>query len=240
MPLFRTVRTLFSKTKKAKPKSTSKSISRSFSPNTKKKIASFTRKRDTKRVFKQIKRDQETKKKIASFTRKRDTKRGFKIIKRLKEDNDCPICLGQIKPNQPGTSAQCEHRFHSACLDEWLSRNNSCPVCREPIFTGTNRHELELQRLRLIIDDRSEALDRLGYNEDLNEEQQAQHNIIYEEFARAILDYDRYALMHELPLYGEVDEDEEEDEDEDEDEVWAALMARARMYLADDDDPYVA
>ena len=240
MPLFRTVRTLFSKTKKAKSKSTSKSISRSFSPNTKKKIASFTRKRDTKRVFKTIKQDQETKKKIASFTRKRDTKRGFKIIKRLKEDNDCPICLGQIKPNQPGTSAQCEHRFHSACLDEWLSRNNNCPVCREPIFTDTTRHELELQRLRLIIDDRSEALDRLGYNDDLNEEQQAEHNIIYEEFARAILDYDRYAVMHELPLYGEVDEDEEEDEDEDEDEVWAALMARARMYLADDDDPYVA
>ena len=240
MPLFRTVRTLFSKTKKAKSKSKSKSISRSFSPNTKKKIASFTRKRDTKRVFKKIKRDQETKKKIASFTRKRDTKRGFKIIKRLKEDNDCPICLGQIKHNQPGTSAQCEHRFHSACLDEWLSRNNNCPVCREPIFTGTNRHELELQRLRLIIDDRSEALDRLGYNDDLNEEQQAEHNIIYEEFARAILDYDRYALMHELPLYGEVDEDEEEEEHEDEDEVWAALMARARMYLADDDDPYVA
>ena len=242
MPLFRTVRTLFSKTKKAKSKSKSKSksISRSFSPNTKKKIASFTRKRDTKRVFKKIKRDQETKKKIASFTRKRDTKRGFKIIKRLKEDNDCPICLGQIKPNQPGTSAQCEHRFHSACLDEWLSRNNNCPVCREPIFTDTTRHELELQRLRLIIDDRSEALDRLGYNDDLNEEQQAQHNIIYEEFARAILDYDRYAVMHELPLYGEVDEDEEEEEDQDEDEVWAALMARARMYLADDDDPYVA
>ena len=240
MPLFRTVRTLFSKTKKAKSKSKSESISRSFSPNTKKKIASFTRKRDTKRVFKTIKRDQETKKKIASFTRKRDTKRGFKIIKRLKEDNDCPICLGQIKHNQPGTSAQCEHRFHSACLDEWLSRNNNCPVCREPIFTDTTRHELELQRLRLIIDDRSEALDRLGYNDDLNEEQQAEHNIIYEEFARAILDYDRYAVMHELPLYGEVDEDEEEDEDEDEDEVWAALMARARMYLADDDDPYVA
>ena len=240
MPLFRTVRTLFSKTKKAKSKSKSESISRSFSPNTKKKIASFTRKRDTKRVFKTIKRDQETKKKIASFTRKRDTKRGFKIIKRLKEDNDCPICLGQIKPNQAGTSTQCEHRFHSACLDEWLSRNNNCPVCREPIFTGTTRHELELQRLRLIIDDRSEALDRLGYNDDLNEEQQAEHNIIYGEFVRAILDYDRYALMHELPLYGEVDEEEDEDEDEDEDEVWAALMARARMYLAEDDDPYVA
>ena len=240
MPLFRTVRTLFSKTKKAKPKSNSKSISRSFSPNTKNKIASFTRKRDTKRVFKTIKRDQETKKKIASFTRKRDTKRGFKIIKRLKEDNDCPICLGQIKPNQVGTSTQCEHRFHSACLEEWLSRNNNCPVCREPIFTDTTRHELELQRLRLIIDDRSEALDRLGYNDDLNEEQQAEHNSIYGEFARAILDYDRYALMHELPLYGEVDEEEDEDEDEDEDEVWAALMARARMYLADDEDPYVA
>ena len=218
MPLFRTVRTLFSKTKKAKSKSKSESISRSFSPNTKKKIA--------------------------SFTRKRDTKRGFKIIKRLKEDNDCPICLGQIKLNQRGTSTSCEHRFHSACLNEWLSRNDNCPVCREPIFTGTNRHELELQRLRLIIDDRSEALNRLGYNDDLNEEQQAEHNIIYGEFVRAILDYDRYALMHELPLYGEVDEEEEEEEEEDEEEyeyeVWVALMARARRHLAEDDDPYVA
>ena len=61
MPLFRRVRTLFSKTKKAKPKSTSKSISRSFSPNTKKKIASFTRKRDIKRGFRTIKRLQEDK-----------------------------------------------------------------------------------------------------------------------------------------------------------------------------------
>ena len=136
MPLFRTVRTLFSKTKKAKSKNKSENLSSSFSPNTKKKIASFTRKRDTQRVFKTIKRDQETKKKIASFTRKRDTKRGFKIIKRdqetkkkiasftrkrdtkrgfkiikrLKEDNNCPICLGQIKPNQRGTSTQCEQR----------------------------------------------------------------------------------------------------------------------------------
>ena len=61
MPLFRKLRTLFSKTKKAKSKSKSESISRSFSPNTKKKIASFTRKRDTKRGFKTIKRLQEDK-----------------------------------------------------------------------------------------------------------------------------------------------------------------------------------
>ena len=240
------LRSLFSKTKKAKSKSKSdlfKNISRSFSPETKKKIASFTRKRDNKRGFKKIKRDQETEKKIASFTRKRDTKRGFKIFNRLKEDNKCSICFEQIKDNTPATYTQCNHKFHSECLDRWLNTgNNSCPVCREPIFTGTNRHELELQELRLIIDDRSAALDRLGYIDDLNEEQQAQHDIIYGEFVRAILDYDRYALMHELPLYGEEDEDEDEDEDEeeDEDELWSALIARARRHLDIEHDPYVA
>ena len=61
MPLFRRFRTLFSRTKKAKPKSKSKSISSSFSPNTEKKIASFTRKRDAKRGFRTIKRLQEDK-----------------------------------------------------------------------------------------------------------------------------------------------------------------------------------
>ncbi|KAK9209703.1 hypothetical protein WN944_002071 [Citrus x changshan-huyou] len=44
----------------------------------------------------------------------------------------CSICLEKF---EEGDSARklpsCRHCFHSECVDKWLTRNGSCPVCRE-------------------------------------------------------------------------------------------------------------
>nr|DAD22371.1 TPA_asm: hypothetical protein HUJ06_023834 [Nelumbo nucifera] len=36
----------------------------------------------------------------------------------LREDEDCRVLPG------------CNHRFHTSCIDIWLSISNTCPVCR--------------------------------------------------------------------------------------------------------------
>ncbi|KAE8710812.1 PHD finger protein-related isoform 1 [Hibiscus syriacus] len=46
-------------------------------------------------------------------------------------DNICPICLSEYQPKETlRTIPDCNHYFHSHCVDEWLKMNASCPLCR--------------------------------------------------------------------------------------------------------------
>uniref|UniRef100_A0AAG5DFS4 RING-type domain-containing protein n=2 Tax=Anopheles atroparvus TaxID=41427 RepID=A0AAG5DFS4_ANOAO len=42
--------------------------------------------------------------------------------------NDCSICLEKIR--QDAKFLRCAHTFHRPCIDLWLSRRKSCPLCR--------------------------------------------------------------------------------------------------------------
>ncbi|GFY84090.1 RING/U-box superfamily protein [Actinidia rufa] len=45
--------------------------------------------------------------------------------------NTCPICLSEYRPKETLRSIpECQHCFHADCIDEWLRRNATCPVCR--------------------------------------------------------------------------------------------------------------
>ncbi|XP_009790335.1 putative RING-H2 finger protein ATL21A [Nicotiana tabacum] len=47
------------------------------------------------------------------------------------DDNICSICLAEYEPKETlRTIPECQHCFHSECIDEWLRLNASCPVCR--------------------------------------------------------------------------------------------------------------
>lgn len=54
------------------------------------------------------------------------------IVCKLPEDA-CPICLDGI-PLGPVSLTKCQHCFHAACLKEWLTMNDSCPICREQLY----------------------------------------------------------------------------------------------------------
>nr|GMD65973.1 E3 ubiquitin-protein ligase At4g11680-like [Ipomoea batatas] len=55
---------------------------------------------------------------------------------RLSDDDDedgecCSICLEEFTRGMVITElAPCSHRFHNACIAQWLRNNPTCPICR--------------------------------------------------------------------------------------------------------------
>jgi hypothetical protein len=54
------------------------------------------------------------------------------IIKFTEEMNDkeCSICLEEFKKDEELTEIECNHYFHSECINDWFKSNGTCPLCR--------------------------------------------------------------------------------------------------------------
>lgn len=48
--------------------------------------------------------------------------------------DECSICLETYKVNDKILNLNCRHGYHKDCLKTWLSKNNTCPQCRENII----------------------------------------------------------------------------------------------------------
>ncbi|MCO5594769.1 hypothetical protein L7F22_048802 [Adiantum nelumboides] len=52
------------------------------------------------------------------------------------QDTQCTVCLGDY---QDGEKIQklpaCNHSFHVLCIDEWLTKNVTCPICRTSVLS---------------------------------------------------------------------------------------------------------
>lgn len=49
--------------------------------------------------------------------------------KKTYSKSGCPVCFENILVNPVETL--CGHTFCKECLNSWLSRENSCPMCRK-------------------------------------------------------------------------------------------------------------
>lgn len=61
---------------------------------------------------------------------------GFEVTRfegEVDEELICPICSQVLE--EPVQVVTCEHAFCQACITEWLSRQPTCPVDRQPITT---------------------------------------------------------------------------------------------------------
>ena len=49
----------------------------------------------------------------------------------------CPICLKEFEEGEDcQVIPECNHVFHCPCIEEWLMRNQICPVCRRSLLPG--------------------------------------------------------------------------------------------------------
>ncbi|KAF4350655.1 hypothetical protein G4B88_006832 [Cannabis sativa] len=62
---------------------------------------------------------------------------------------DCAICFENFEYGvECKLFVECNHGFHKACIDEWLSCHNHCPLCRGTVRPG---HTTNLDRFVYII-----------------------------------------------------------------------------------------
>ena len=56
----------------------------------------------------------------------------LKITKYLagNKKDKCLICLGWIEDKEEIRNLKCKHFFHRHCIDNWLSKNKTCPICK--------------------------------------------------------------------------------------------------------------
>ncbi|XP_010544259.1 PREDICTED: NEP1-interacting protein-like 2 [Tarenaya hassleriana] len=51
--------------------------------------------------------------------------------------SDCSICLQEWKIGEEGRKLGCGHAFHVNCIDAWLTRQGTCPICRKRVSNYT-------------------------------------------------------------------------------------------------------
>ncbi|XP_065169846.1 E3 ubiquitin-protein ligase RNF181-like [Atheta coriaria] len=59
-----------------------------------------------------------------------------------KSSVQCPICLKEFDTGLQVKEMPCKHIFHSECILPWLSKTNSCPLCRYELPTDNETYEL--------------------------------------------------------------------------------------------------
>ncbi|ONK56704.1 uncharacterized protein A4U43_C10F11870 [Asparagus officinalis] len=51
-----------------------------------------------------------------------------------REDAQCSICLADYEEKEIlRVMPTCNHNFHVACIDVWLQKQSTCPICRLPL-----------------------------------------------------------------------------------------------------------
>ena len=63
------------------------------------------------------------------------------VMKMGKSSKPCSICLILFKVDEVIYKLPCKHIFHKGCLDGWLKKQSSCPLCRLDIKEYFDTHE---------------------------------------------------------------------------------------------------
>ena len=57
-------------------------------------------------------------------------KKEIKYNNEIHNDRECTICLEEYEENNELYQLQCGHYYHKECIDDWLLKHQTCPLCR--------------------------------------------------------------------------------------------------------------
>jgi len=98
----------------------------------------------------------------------------------------CPICYQAMSAAK---ITRCRHLFHNSCLKKWLQKQDSCPMCLEPLHKvdATSQTEevhpplLDNMVLEAMMNEANEELDRMFENNSSSDEEEENDDIHPEE-----------------------------------------------------------
>eukprot|EP00918_Siedleckia_nematoides_P041577 GHVU01090446.1.p1 GENE.GHVU01090446.1~~GHVU01090446.1.p1 ORF type:complete len:154 (+),score=16.05 GHVU01090446.1:71-532(+) len=64
-----------------------------------------------------------------------------KKMEAQEKDVRCEICQADYEVGEETKRLPCKHFFHSTCIQPWLDKTNTCPLCRQELPTDDARYE---------------------------------------------------------------------------------------------------
>merc|ERR1712232_1465170 len=61
------------------------------------------------------------------------------------DENKCMICMEHFANGDVLRTLPCLHRYHKQCVDTWLHRSSTCPICKRDV-TDTTAPVMEVSR----------------------------------------------------------------------------------------------
>eukprot|EP00928_Gymnodinium_smaydae_P043417 TRINITY_DN29090_c0_g1_i1.p1 TRINITY_DN29090_c0_g1~~TRINITY_DN29090_c0_g1_i1.p1 ORF type:complete len:1467 (-),score=317.12 TRINITY_DN29090_c0_g1_i1:48-4256(-) len=53
------------------------------------------------------------------------------------QDGGCSICTSDLAEGEKAVKLDCGHMFHTDCIEQWLEKRPTCPLCRTVVFDHT-------------------------------------------------------------------------------------------------------
>ncbi|CAK8533954.1 unnamed protein product [Lathyrus sativus] len=80
----------------------------------------------------------------------------FSSLKGSKQGLECSICLSKFEDIEIlRLLPKCKHAFHIVCIDHWLEKHSSCPICRHKVNIEDETTFAYSSSLRMLVGDES-------------------------------------------------------------------------------------
>ncbi|KAL5079746.1 hypothetical protein RYX36_008167 [Vicia faba] len=80
----------------------------------------------------------------------------FSSLKGSKQGLECSICLSKFEDVEIlRLLPKCKHAFHIDCIDHWLEKHSSCPICRHKVNIEDETTFAYSNSLRMLVNDES-------------------------------------------------------------------------------------